>query len=95
MGNTLKVPNDVKREAFHLSLAVEELIYGYPDRIVMAAFVALTAAFQNLVEDAQMDDDALTLFAKVLKAVTDPQFALEENDPATRGYVMPEHVTVQ
>lgn len=90
----LKLADDTKREAFHLSLAIEELLY-YPDRVIMAGFVALAAAFQNLVEDAEMDTDALTLFAQVLATVTDPSFALEEDDPAVRGYVMPPHETVQ
>jgi hypothetical protein len=84
-----------KREAFHLSLAIEALIYGYPERVIMAGFVALAACFQNLVEHAEMQDDALTLFSKVLREVTDPEFALEEDDPAVRGYVLPPHETVQ
>jgi len=91
----IKLGATAKREAFHLSLAIEELIYGYPERGIMAAFVALAAAFQNLVEHAEMHDDALTLFSKVLREVTDPAFALEEDDPAIRGYVMPVHATIQ
>lgn len=91
----LKLADETKREAFHLSLAIEKLFYEYPDRLIMAGFVALAAAFQNLVEDAEMDTDALTLFAQVIATVTDPAFALEEDDPAVRGYVMPPHETVQ
>lgn len=88
-------PSDIKREAFHLSLAIEALLYDYPERTVVAAFLALTAAFQNLTEHAELDDDAMTLFARYLKAVTAPTFALEEDDPAIRGYVMPPHETIQ
>lgn len=91
----IRVSDEAKREAFHLSLAIEELIYGTPERVIMAGFVALTAAFQNLVEHVRLDTDALTLFAQVLETVTDPAFALEEDDPATRGYVHPPHETTQ
>lgn len=89
----LKIPDDIKREAFHLSLAIEELLY-YPDRTIVAALVALAAAFQNMTMEAELPDDALTLFAKYLKVVTSPEFALEADDPAVRGYVHPEHLTV-
>lgn len=91
----LTVPDDIKREAFHLCMAIEKLLYDYPDRTIVAALVALTAAFQNMTEGSELDDDALTLFAKYLKAVTNPSFAFEEDDPAFRGYVMSPHETVQ
>lgn len=91
---SVKIPDDIKREAFHLCMAIEKLLYDYPERTIVASLVALTAAFQNMTEGSELDDDALTLFAKYLKVVTDPSFALEEDDPATRGYVFPEHLTV-
>lgn len=92
---TADVPDDTKRQAFHLCLAIERMIYEHPGRSVKASFVALAAAFQNLVEFAELDTDALTLFHRFLHTVTDPSFALPEDDPATRGYVFPAHESMQ
>lgn len=94
MSKPLKLTNDVKREAFLLSLAIEGLIYGYDERVGMAALVALTAAFNNLCEVIELED-AQTMFHQLLATVTSPTFALEEDDPVTRNYVFPDHETVQ
>lgn len=89
----LVISTATKREAFHLAQALEEIIY-YPDRPIVAGLLALVGAFHGLVQESR-SGNTMGCFKALLGALVRDEAGLALDDPALRGYVFPEHETVQ